>query len=135
MFKPDRVLGWWRLVRGVLGAPRVGSTQLDDLAAHRTDLFKCGCSSNRLVTGAGGSAPDAAHDEEEALGVVVSHGIKGVGDLNLVAEVAPAEEGALLASLLPVGDGTAGCFETSAEMTSEAVCDGMWCMCHGLGCG
>ena len=113
--------------------PRVGSTQLDDLAAYRADLFKYGCSSNRLVTGAGGSVPDAAHDEEEVLGVVVSYGIEGVGDPNLVAEFAPADEGALLASLLPVGDGTAGCFETNAEMTSEAVCDGRWCMRPRLG--
>ena len=32
----------------------------------------------------------------------------------------------LLASLLSGGDGTAGSFETSAEITSEAVCGGRW---------
>ena len=135
IFVPDGVLGRRWLVRGVLGAPRVGSTQLDDLIACRADLCKYGSSPDRLVTGAGGSVFDTVHDEEQVLGVVVNHGIEGVGDFHFVAEFGPSEEGLVLASLLSGGDGTAGSLETNAEMTSEAVRGGRWCMCHGLGCG
>ena len=132
---PDGILGRRWLFRGVLGTPRVGSTQLDDLVACRADLCKYGSSPDRLVTGAGGSVLDTVHDEEEVLCVVVSHGIEGVRDFHFVAEFGPSEEGLVLTSLLSGGDGTAGSLETSAEMTSEAVRDGRWCMCHGLGCG
>ena len=42
IFGPDGMLGGRWLCRGVLGAPRVGSTQLDDLVACRSDLVKYG---------------------------------------------------------------------------------------------
>ena len=41
-FDPGSALGWRCDVKGVLGAPRVGSTHSDDLAACRLDLPKCG---------------------------------------------------------------------------------------------
>ena len=72
-FGPDGILGGRRLVRGELGAPRVGSTQHDDLVACRSDLFKCGSSPDRLTTGAGGAVFDTVHDEEQVLGAVVNH--------------------------------------------------------------
>ena len=71
-----------------------------------------------------GSVPDAAHDEEEVLGFLVGHRIEGVGDPDLVAEVGPAVQCSSFGLPSPGGDGTAGCFETSAEITSEAVEDG-----------
>ena len=52
---------------------------------------------------------------------MVGHGIEGVGAPDLVAEVGPAVEGSFLGLLSPDGDGTAGCFETNAEITREAV--------------
>jgi hypothetical protein len=121
IFGPDGILGGRWLCRGVLGTPRVGSTQLDDLVACRSDLVKYGSSPDRLTTGAGGSVFDTVHDEEQVLGVVVNHGIEGVGDFHFVAESGPSGEGFVLASLLSGGDGTAGSFETSADTTKEAV--------------
>ena len=93
----------------MLGTPRVGNTQLDDLAACRADFTKYGVSSHRFVTGASCSVPDAAHDEEKVLGFVVGHGIEGVGAAHVVAECRPAVEGAFLALLCSNGDGMAGC--------------------------
>ena len=121
VFGPDGILGGRWLSRGVLGAPRVGSTQQDDLVACRSDLFKYGSSPDRLTTGAGGSVFDTVHDEEQVLGVVVNHGIEGVGDFHFLAELGPSGEGLVLASLLSGGDGTAGSFETRADTTKEVV--------------
>ena len=42
VFDPGSVLGWGCNVRRVLGAPRIGSTHSDDLAAYRLDLLKYG---------------------------------------------------------------------------------------------
>ena len=39
---PGRALGWRCDVKGVLGAPGVGSTHCEDLAACRIDFPKCG---------------------------------------------------------------------------------------------
>ena len=49
--------------------------------------------------------------------------------------VRPPVECASLGLLSPGGDGTAGCFETNAEITREAVEDGRWCRTQGIGCG
>ena len=132
---PDGILGRGWLVRGVLGAPRVGSTQQDDLVACRIDLAKYGSSPDRFTTGAVSSVLDTVHDEEEELGLVEDHGIEGVGDLEFGAEIGPTEEGLVLADLVSGGGGTAGSLETNAEITSEAACFGRWCMRHGVGCG
>ena len=57
-----------------------------------------------------------------------------MGAPDLVAEMGPAFECSSFGLPSPVGDGTAGCFETSAEITSEAVEDGRWCRTQGVGC-
>ena len=66
---------------------------------------------------------------------MVSHGIEGVGDLNLIAEVTPAEGRRAPCFVAAWRRWHGWLFETSVEMTSEAVCDFRWCMRYGLGCG
>ena len=66
---------------------------------------------------------------------LVVHGIEGVGAPDLGAEGGPAVECAFFGLLSPNGDGTAGCLETKAEITREAVEDGRWCRTQGVGCG
>ena len=121
--------------RGRLGAPRVGSTQCEDLTACCIDFPRCGCSSHSFVTGTGGVVADAAHDEAEVFGFLVGHGTEGVEALDGVTEDLPVVEGTFFGVLSLPGSGTVACLQTNTEIMDEAVCDGRWCRTQGVGCG
>jgi hypothetical protein len=58
------LIGRWP-TRGLLGAPRIRSTNTDDLLANHTNFLRCGCSPDRVTTGTSGSVVDTVDDEAE----------------------------------------------------------------------